>query len=166
MNKRNGVALIIFLGVLCVVVGVVVKQIPTWSIRASFPLLGTPSSVTWRRWEAPSHPRQIAFYFFNVTNAADIGAGGIPAVEEIGPFVYKEFVFNEIVGFDEQFQRLTFKRKKEYVFDEKASEGHSEVRECKFFFGFSKTQEIRRTFFCWSCFLFYFPCEDCENKAG
>jgi len=40
------------------------------------------------RWKVTPQALDFKVYFFNVTNVAEIQAGGQPRVQEVGPFVY------------------------------------------------------------------------------
>lgn len=49
-----------------------------------------PGSLSYPKWESPPVPIYQKFYFYNVTNAAEIEQfGQKPQLEEIGPFTYR-----------------------------------------------------------------------------
>ena len=103
MNLRTTTILLTSIGLFLVLVGVVVLFIPKWVVDNTFPLLGTPSSDTWRRWQQPQQPqwqqqKQIKFYFFHVKNGAALKDGEAPVVQEMGPYVYRENVVNQVLG--------------------------------------------------------------------
>jgi hypothetical protein len=41
------------------------------------------------RWLHPENPVYLTFYMFNVTNAENVSKGGIPNVQQHGPYTYR-----------------------------------------------------------------------------
>lgn len=74
-------------------------------------------------WENPPPPVYMQFYFFNVTNPAEVLEGDRPAVLEIGPYTYREFRPMEQVIFLENGTKISAVNPKTYVFEANMSVG-------------------------------------------
>ncbi|KAJ8402133.1 hypothetical protein AAFF_G00373680 [Aldrovandia affinis] len=74
-------------------------------------------------WENPSPPVYMQFYFFNVTNPAEVLNGERPAVFEIGPYTYREFRPMEQVNFSENGTKVSAVNPRTYVFEPNMSRG-------------------------------------------
>nr|XP_006626722.1 PREDICTED: lysosome membrane protein 2 [Lepisosteus oculatus] len=77
-------------------------------------------------WQNPPPPVYMQFYFFNLTNPAEVLQGESPAVEQIGPYTYREFRPMENVHFLENSTKISALNPKTYVFVPEMSEGHRE----------------------------------------
>ncbi|CAB1351993.1 unnamed protein product, partial [Coregonus sp. 'balchen'] len=74
-------------------------------------------------WENPPSPVYMQFYFFNVTNPAEVLRGERPAVMEVGPYTYREFRPMERVNFLENGTKVSAVNTKTYVFEPDMSRG-------------------------------------------
>uniref|UniRef100_A0A4W5L4M2 Scavenger receptor class B, member 2c n=1 Tax=Hucho hucho TaxID=62062 RepID=A0A4W5L4M2_9TELE len=74
-------------------------------------------------WENPPPPVYMQFYFFNVTNPAEVLRGERPAVLEVGPYTYREFRPMERVNFLENGTKVAAVNTKTYVFQSDMSKG-------------------------------------------
>uniref|UniRef100_A0AAZ3RUR1 Scavenger receptor class B member 2 n=1 Tax=Oncorhynchus tshawytscha TaxID=74940 RepID=A0AAZ3RUR1_ONCTS len=74
-------------------------------------------------WENPPPPVYMQFYFFNVTNPAEVLKGERPAVLEVGPYTYREFRPMERVNFLENGTKVSAVNTKTYVFQSDMSKG-------------------------------------------
>uniref|UniRef100_A0A673YAM6 Scavenger receptor class B, member 2c n=1 Tax=Salmo trutta TaxID=8032 RepID=A0A673YAM6_SALTR len=74
-------------------------------------------------WENPPPPVYMQFYFFNVTNPAEVLKGERPAVLEVGPYTYREFRPMERVTFLENGTKVSAVNTKTYVFQSDMSKG-------------------------------------------
>uniref|UniRef100_A0A3Q3K6X2 Uncharacterized protein n=1 Tax=Monopterus albus TaxID=43700 RepID=A0A3Q3K6X2_MONAL len=74
-------------------------------------------------WENPPAPVYMQFYFFNLTNPAEMLAGERPAVVEIGPYTYREYRLMEQVSFSDNGTKVTAVNTKTYIFQPNMSWG-------------------------------------------
>ncbi|MBN3295512.1 SCRB2 protein, partial [Amia calva] len=74
-------------------------------------------------WENPPPPIYMQFYFFNLTNPLEVLKGENPAVEEMGPYTYREYRPMENVRFSENGTEVTSINPKTYVFVPEMSKG-------------------------------------------
>jgi len=42
----------------------------------------------WKKWVSPDAKMYLKVYVFNVTNPEEVEHGGIPVLQELGPFTY------------------------------------------------------------------------------
>ncbi|XP_033871031.3 lysosome membrane protein 2-like [Acipenser ruthenus] len=80
-----------------------------------------------KSWQNPAPPVYMQYYFFNVTNAQAVMLGGKPAVEEIGPYTYREYRPRENVTFLENGTKVSALSPKTFVFLRDMSSGDPEV---------------------------------------
>ncbi|KRG06261.1 hypothetical protein AWZ03_000894 [Drosophila navojoa] len=66
-------------------------------------------------------PLNFKVYIFNVTNPDMIQQGAIPIVEEIGPYVYKQYRQKKVKHFSRDGSKITYVQKVHFDFDEDAS---------------------------------------------
>ncbi|XDV38003.1 hypothetical protein PO909_007495 [Leuciscus waleckii] len=74
-------------------------------------------------WQNPPPPVYMQFYFFNVTNPAEVLNGDKPSVIEIGPYTYREYRPKEDVKFMDNGTRVEAVNPKTYVFEPDMSRG-------------------------------------------
>ncbi|XP_075900932.1 lysosome membrane protein 2c [Nelusetta ayraudi] len=74
-------------------------------------------------WENPPAPIYMQFYFFNLTNPAEVLEGDRPAVLEIGPYTYREFRPMEQVSFLDNGTKVAAVNTKTYIFQRDMSRG-------------------------------------------
>nr|XP_061800635.1 lysosome membrane protein 2-like [Nerophis lumbriciformis] len=74
-------------------------------------------------WEDPPAPIYMQFYFFNLTNPLEVLVGDRPAVEEIGPYTYREYRQMEEVSFQDNGTKVTAVNTKTYIFQRDMSRG-------------------------------------------
>ncbi|CAH2091641.1 unnamed protein product [Euphydryas editha] len=83
------------------------------------------SSVMFEKWRELPIPLKFKVYLFNVTNAEDVNNGAKPILNEIGPYVYKEYRVKRILGYGEN-DTIRYMLKKTFYFDQEASGGLNE----------------------------------------
>ncbi|RXN24608.1 lysosome membrane 2-like protein [Labeo rohita] len=74
-------------------------------------------------WEDPPPPVYMQFYFFNLTNPAEVLNGDKPVVLQIGPYTYREYRPKEEVKFMDNGTRVAAVNPKTYVFEPNMSSG-------------------------------------------
>ncbi|KAK2872218.1 hypothetical protein Q8A67_022115 [Cirrhinus molitorella] len=74
-------------------------------------------------WQDPPPPVYMQFYFFNLTNPAEVLDGDKPFVQQIGPYTYREYRPKEEVKFMDNGTRVAAVNPKTYVFEPKMSRG-------------------------------------------
>ncbi|XP_043090315.1 lysosome membrane protein 2c isoform X2 [Puntigrus tetrazona] len=73
--------------------------------------------------ENPPPPVYMQFYFFNLTNPAEVLDGDKPFVQQIGPYTYREYRPKEEVKFLDNGTRVEAVNPKTYVFEPNMSRG-------------------------------------------
>ena len=125
------------LGILAIIVGVVIEVVPDQIMPDLLKknLAIVPESEIFKSWSEPDKlPVTMQFTFFDIKNnlmtkanneSTDkpIEEGGMPIVEERGPYVYREKKIRSNVIFNEDQTQLSFSERTEYEFDEEASNG-------------------------------------------
>lgn len=74
-------------------------------------------------WQNPPPPVYMQFYFFNLTNPAEVMSGDKPSVVQIGPYTYREYRPMEEVKFMDNGTRVAAINPKTYVFEPNMSRG-------------------------------------------
>lgn len=74
-------------------------------------------------WQNPPPPVYMQFYFFNLTNPAEVLDGSKPSVVQIGPYTYREYRPMEEVTFLENGTKVAAINPKTYVFVSNMSRG-------------------------------------------
>lgn len=78
----------------------------------------------YERWVELPQPLDFKVWIFNVTNVAEVQAGLMPKVEEIGPYVYTQTRRKYNINFSRDKERATFYSQQTYHFNPAASNGH------------------------------------------
>ncbi|XP_047426322.1 lysosome membrane protein 2c [Mugil cephalus] len=78
---------------------------------------------TFAAWENPPAHIYMQFYFFNLTNPAEVLLGDRPAVVEIGPYTYREYRPMEQVDFQDNGTKVAAVNTKTYIFVRNMSRG-------------------------------------------
>ncbi|XP_061836365.1 lysosome membrane protein 2a isoform X2 [Nerophis lumbriciformis] len=87
----------------------------------------TEKSQMFESWKNPPPPVYMEYYFFNVTNPQVFLAGGKAAVQQIGPYTYREYRPRENVTFLENGTKVYALNPKTFVFVPEKSAGNPEV---------------------------------------
>ncbi|XP_053181867.1 lysosome membrane protein 2a isoform X2 [Scomber japonicus] len=87
----------------------------------------TEKSQVFESWKNPPPPVYMEYYFFNVTNPEVFLKGGKAAVQQIGPYTYREYRPRENVTFLENGTKLYALNPKTFVFVPEKSAGDPEV---------------------------------------
>uniref|UniRef100_A0A4W4FFP9 Scavenger receptor class B, member 2c n=1 Tax=Electrophorus electricus TaxID=8005 RepID=A0A4W4FFP9_ELEEL len=74
-------------------------------------------------WQDPPPPVYMEFYFFNLTNPAEVMSGERPAVIEVGPYTYREYRPMERVIFMANGTKVAAVNPRTYVFEPSRSRG-------------------------------------------
>ncbi|KAH8402839.1 hypothetical protein KR222_002260 [Zaprionus bogoriensis] len=78
-------------------------------------------SEQYKRFVNLPQPLNFKVYIFNVTNPEMIQSGAIPIVEEIGPYVYKQYRQKKVKHFSRDGSKITYVQNVHFDFDEDAS---------------------------------------------
>ncbi|XP_017843953.1 sensory neuron membrane protein 2 isoform X2 [Drosophila busckii] len=78
-------------------------------------------SEQYKRFVNLPQPLNFKVYIFNVTNPDKIQHGAIPIVEEIGPYVYKQYRHKKVKHFSHDGSKITYVQNVRFDFDEDAS---------------------------------------------
>ncbi|XP_062134393.1 sensory neuron membrane protein 2 isoform X2 [Drosophila sulfurigaster albostrigata] len=78
-------------------------------------------SEQYKRFVNLPQPLNFKVYIFNVTNPDMIQHGAIPIVEEIGPYVYKQYRQKKVKHFSRDGSKITYVQNVHFDFDEDAS---------------------------------------------
>ncbi|KAG7305165.1 Sensory neuron membrane protein 2 [Plutella xylostella] len=77
-------------------------------------------SLMFDKWKKLPMPLTFKVYVFNVTNPDAVDSGERPRLQEVGPFVYKEYREKTILGYGEN-DTIKYTLKKTFIFDQEAS---------------------------------------------
>uniref|UniRef100_A0A3Q4AF40 Scavenger receptor class B, member 2a n=1 Tax=Mola mola TaxID=94237 RepID=A0A3Q4AF40_MOLML len=80
-------------------------------------------SRVFESWKTPPPPVYMEFFFFNVTNAAQVLEGAKPEVVQIGPYTYREYRYKENVSMVENGTEVVAYNTKSFVFLREKSVG-------------------------------------------
>nr|AFG73003.1 sensory neuron membrane protein 2 [Cnaphalocrocis medinalis] len=78
------------------------------------------SSQMFEKWRKLPMPLTFNVYVFNVTNVDDVNEGARPKLQELGPYVYKEYRERTILGYGDN-NTVKYMLKKTFLFDQEAS---------------------------------------------
>ncbi|XP_026748291.1 sensory neuron membrane protein 2 [Galleria mellonella] len=83
------------------------------------------SSMMYEKWRVLPMPLKFKITVFNVTNTEEINNGKKPKLQEIGPFVYKEYRERTVLGYGDN-DTIKYMLKKTFIFDAEESAPFSE----------------------------------------
>ncbi|XP_072941914.1 sensory neuron membrane protein 2-like [Epargyreus clarus] len=83
------------------------------------------SSMMFEKWRKLPMPVSFKVYLFNVTNVDEVNRGGRPKLNQVGPYVYKQYREKTILGYGEN-DTVKYMLQKTYFFDAEASGTFSE----------------------------------------
>ncbi|XP_054733548.1 sensory neuron membrane protein 2 isoform X3 [Anastrepha obliqua] len=78
-------------------------------------------SEQYKRFVQLPQPLTFKVYIFNVTNAQKIQQGAIPIVEEVGPYVYRQYRRKKVKHFSRDGSKISYVQDTRFEFDEEAS---------------------------------------------
>nr|QKN21195.1 sensory neuron membrane protein [Zeugodacus cucurbitae] len=78
-------------------------------------------SEQYKRFVQLPQPLTFKVYIFNVTNAHKIQHGALPIVEEIGPYVYRQYRRKKVKHFSRDGSKISYVQDQHFEFDEEAS---------------------------------------------
>ena len=126
--KLRGIVALGLLGVTLIVAGVAVQQLfpslMAGQLEAKLKLYA--ESPTVENFIAPPIPIWMQFYFFNVTNPAEILNGETPKLNQMGPFSYFQKRHKYNIKWNHNDDTVTFKQNKTYTFRKDMSYGLGE----------------------------------------
>lgn len=83
----------------------------------------TPGSRVFETWKSPPPPVFMQYFFFNLTNEAEVVLGGKPIVTQVGPYTYREYRPKANVTMVENGTRVSAYNPKTFVFLRERSVG-------------------------------------------
>lgn len=83
----------------------------------------TPGSRVFETWKSPPPPVYMQYFFFNLTNEAEVVLGGKPVVTQVGPYTYREYRPKANVTMVENSTRVSAFNPKTFVFLRERSVG-------------------------------------------
>jgi len=86
----------------------------------------TPDSYSYDMWKELPMPMYMSLYFFNVTNSDDIEnrvPGVKPKLEEVGPYVYRQYQFMNVSSWNDDNDTVTYMQNKYWTFQPMMSKG-------------------------------------------
>lgn len=107
------------LGILCAILHIPEKVVDQ---RFQSALTVSPDSEIYQDWIKPPVPIYMKFYLFNVTNPAEIIAGGRPKLQERGPYVFRMTAPKTNVTFHSN-HTVSYYNKYTIFFEENMSKG-------------------------------------------
>lgn len=81
---------------------------------------------TYERWVHLPQPLDFKVYLFNVTNPNGVLKGAIPVVNEVGPYVYRQYRDKIVTDISPDKSIISFKTIQKFVFDREASAPRTE----------------------------------------
>lgn len=73
------------------------------------------------RWVKLPQPIHFKVYLFNVTNPDGVSNGEIPIVNEVGPYIYRQYREKELTGFSKDKSVVSFRQYQFFHFDAASS---------------------------------------------
>ncbi|XP_013112607.1 sensory neuron membrane protein 2 isoform X2 [Stomoxys calcitrans] len=86
----------------------------------------TDGSEQYQRFVELPQPLTFKVYIFNVTNPMKVQQGAIPIVQEVGPYVYKQYRKKRVKHFSRDGSKISFIQDQLYLFDQEASSPYRE----------------------------------------
>lgn len=80
----------------------------------------------YERWVHLPQPLHFKVYLFNVTNSEDVLKGAMPIVNEVGPYIYRQFRDKIVSNISPDESTVSFKTIQKFVFDSEASAPRTE----------------------------------------
>lgn len=75
----------------------------------------------YERWKEVPQPLDFKVYLFNVTNVEEIQAGGVPKIEEVGPFIYSQYRRKYNIRFSRDKERASYYQQLRFEFNAEKS---------------------------------------------
>jgi scavenger receptor class B protein 1 len=79
-----------------------------------------PGSQLYNQWLDPPIDVYMSFYLFDLKNGDEFSKGGKPKFEEVGPFVFREYILKEDIV-DNLNYTITYNERRRYVFQKELS---------------------------------------------
>ncbi|XP_015913057.2 lysosome membrane protein 2 isoform X1 [Parasteatoda tepidariorum] len=76
---------------------------------------------TYEKWKQTPIPVTFKVVLFNITNPAEVVKGKLPSVEEVGPFVFRQYRSKDVLSWDHEDLTVTYNDLKRYEFVEEQS---------------------------------------------
>ncbi|XP_064481988.1 lysosome membrane protein 2-like isoform X2 [Ornithodoros turicata] len=81
---------------------------------------------TFEKWSNVQVPIYMSFYLFNITNPEEFMNGSKARLEQVGPFVYREYRKKDVQGFNNPRGTVQYYDRKSFVFEPAMSAGSEE----------------------------------------
>lgn len=115
---RIGAIILGIFGILLLVIGVVALSLmPTLlKMKLKENMVLVPGKEAYEKWQKTPIPVTFKVHLFNVTNHLDVLNGSTPIVQEVGPYIFKQYRSKQVLGFGDEDLTVTYKDLKEYYF--------------------------------------------------
>ncbi|GFR32651.1 lysosome membrane protein 2 [Trichonephila clavata] len=117
-KAKIGVIVLGCLGFLLLLIGVVsLSLLPTlFKAKISENLVLEEGKEAYEKWKKTPIPVTFKVYIFNITNAKEVMEGLKPNVEEIGPYVFKQYRSKDVLSWNKEAMTVTYNDLKRYHF--------------------------------------------------
>ncbi|GFY55084.1 lysosome membrane protein 2 [Trichonephila inaurata madagascariensis] len=117
-KAKIGVVVLGLLGLLLLVIGVVaLSLLPTlFKAKIQENLVLEEGKEAYEKWKTTPIPVTFKVYIFNITNPKEVMEGLKPSVQDIGPYVFKQYRSKDVLSWNKEAMTVTYNDLKRYQF--------------------------------------------------
>uniref|UniRef100_A0A2L2Y078 Lysosome membrane protein 2 n=1 Tax=Parasteatoda tepidariorum TaxID=114398 RepID=A0A2L2Y078_PARTP len=122
-RAKFGVFFLGILGIVLLVIGIAALSLLPIIFNAKLQenLVLQEGKETYEKWKQTPIPVTFKVVLFNITNPAEVVKGKLPSVEEVGPFVFRQYRSKDVLSWDHEDLTVTYNDLKRYEFVEEQS---------------------------------------------